>query len=293
MERLDRNWLSAHPLPPFDEGGDKHARGVVMVVGGAAFVPGALRLTGEAALRAGAGKLRLATVREAAMPLGVLVPEASMIALPSDDDGEIAAGAARVVAEPLDRCDTLVIGPGMSANAQTKGLLAAILEALPKQLTLVLDAGMLSVAGDLKDRIAGHGRTIMTPHHGEMSALTGLDSDAIAADPQRVAERVAGEFSAAVALKGERTVVAAPGHGSVRFEGGNIGLATSGSGDVLAGLVGGFAARGADPMTAAAWGVFVHGTSGERAADASATVGYLARDLLPFVPRIVAEMSGN
>lgn len=264
-----------------------------MVVGGAAFVPGALRLTGEAALRAGAGKLRLATVREAAMPLGVLVPEASMIALSSDDEGEIAGNAAQAIGERIGRCDCLVLGPGMSATGQTEGLLAATLEALPPQPTLVLDAGMLSVAAALKGRIARHGRTIMTPHHGEMSALTGLGPDAIAASPQELAERVAGEFNAAVALKGERTVVAAPGYASVRFEGGNIGLATSGSGDVLAGLVGGFAARGADPMTALGWGVFVHGTAGERAAGEVATIGYLARDLLPPVPQIVVEMGGT
>ena len=291
MDRLDRAWLQAHPLPRLDEGGDKHARGVVMVIGGAAFVPGALRLTGEAALRAGAGKLRLATVREAAMPLGVLVPEASMIALPSDDEGEIAASAAEQIAAKIDRCDTLVVGPGMSATDQTERLIADILEAAPANLTLILDAGALSVAGRLKDAIARHGRTVMTPHHGEMSALTGLDVDAIAADPQATAERAAREFNAAIALKGEQTVVAAPDCPAVRFEGGNIGLATSGSGDVLAGLVGGFAARGADPVVAAAWGVFVHGTAGERAAGQFATVGYLARDLLLPVPGIVAEFS--
>ena len=291
MERLDRAWLQAHPLPRLDEGGDKHARGVVMIVGGAAFVPGALRLTGEAALRAGAGKLRLATVREAATPLGVLVPEASMTALPSDDEGELAASAAEQIVAKLDRCDTLVLGPGMSATDQTERLVADVFKSAPASLTLVLDAGALSVAGPLKDAIARHGRTVMTPHHGEMSALTGLEVEDIAADPQAVAERAAREFNAAIALKGEQTVVASPDGPPARFEGGNIGLATSGSGDVLAGLVGGFAARGAEPMVAAAWGVFVHGTAGERAAEAFATVGYLARDLLPTVPGIVAEFS--
>src|SRR6187549_84480 len=105
MEGLDRSWLQRHPLPSPAPGGDKNARGRVLVVGGAEFVPGALRLTGEAALRAGAGKLQLATVRAAAMALAVHVPEAAMIALPADEDGEIGVEAAGLLAERLDSCD--------------------------------------------------------------------------------------------------------------------------------------------------------------------------------------------
>src|SRR3546814_7483055 len=88
---IDRDWLAANPLPTPNDGHDKNSRGSVLVVGGAEFVPGTLRLTGEAALSAGAGKLQMATVRSAAMSLAGLVTEAAMIALPSDEDGEIAA----------------------------------------------------------------------------------------------------------------------------------------------------------------------------------------------------------
>lgn len=291
MERLNAAWLRAHPLPTLAEGGDKNARGCVMVVGGAAFVPGALRLTAEAALRAGAGKLRLATVGQAAIALGVMMPEGSMIALPSDDAGEIAAAAADVLGERLERCDALVLGPGMSATDQTERLVADVLGRCPEEMTVVLDAGALGVAAGLRERIAERGgRIIMTPHAGEMSRLADISLDEVQDDPQGVAEQVARAFNAVVALKGEKTIVMTSGGEAVRFEGGNNGLATSGSGDVLAGLVGGFAARGADPWSAAAWGVYVHGTAGERAAAEVAPIGYLARELLPHVPRIVAEV---
>ena len=133
----------------------------------------------------------------------------------------------------------------------------------------------------------------MTPHHGEMSQLAGVAAEAVKADPHAVAAEAARAFKAVVALKGERTIVIAPDGECARFEGGNNGLATSGSGDVLAGLVGGFVARGADPLTAASWGVFVHGTAGERAAEAVGPIGYLARELLPHVPGIVGEMCAD
>jgi ADP-dependent NAD(P)H-hydrate dehydratase len=290
MDKLDRDWLTRHPLPVISEGGDKNARGLVFVIGGAAFVPGALRLTGEAALRAGAGKLRMATVEQAALPLGVLIPEASMIALPADGKGEIAAEAVEAIAARIAHCDAVVLGPGMSASDGTQALVAGVLRQAPAEAVIVLDAGALAVAGDLREAIAARGgRTIMTPHHGEMAHLSGLSREQVKAEPRSVAERTAREFGAVIALKGEKTIVMAPDGASARFEGGNNGLATSGSGDVLAGLVGGFAARGADPITAAAWGVFVHGTAGERAAEAVADIGYLARELLAHVPRLVQE----
>lgn len=289
MERLDRTWLEANPLPQIAEGGDKNARGAIMAVGGGAFVPGALRLTGEAALRAGAGKLRLATVEAAAMPLGVLVPEASMVALPVDRKGEIAVAAVEVLAEELDHLDALVLGPGMAGGEETEALVAGLLRAAPAELAIVLDAGALSAAANLHNAIAAReGRVVLTPHHGEMSKLAGVPAEAVKSDPRGIAAEVARACNAVVALKGEQTVVISPGGASARFEGGNNGLATSGSGDVLAGLIGGFLARGADPFTAACWGVFVHGTAGERAADAVAPLGYLARELLPQIPGIVS-----
>lgn len=129
----------------------------------------------------------------------------------------------------------------------------------------------------------------MTPHHGEMAHLTGKDAETVAADPATAAEQVAQDFGAVVALKSERTVVAGPDLPTVVFEGGNIGLATSGSGDVLAGIVGGLASRGTDPFTATGWAVHVHGAAGDAAAAEFATIGYLARDLLRFIPGLLAS----
>ncbi len=291
MEKLDREWIRAHPLPAL-AAGDKDARGRVLVVGGAEFVPGALRLTGEAALRAGAGKLQMATVRAAAMALAVLVPEAAMIALPADEDGEIAVEAAELLKHRRERCDTLILGPGMSAGERTEQLVAAILCMPVPGQTVVLDAAALTCAQNLEQLIADHqGQVILTPHHREMSYLTGQDTETIADDPRSAAEQVSRRFNAVVVLKSARTVIASPHTEPLLFDGGTIGLATGGSGDVLAGLIGGIAARGADPLTAACWGVFVHGAAGTQVSQEVADIGFLARDLLPVIPRLVADFS--
>lgn len=289
-ETLDPAWLKANPLPVVDSDTDKNARGRVLVVGGAEFVPGALRLTGEAALRAGAGKLQMATVRSAAMSLGVLVPEAAMIALPAQEDGEIAVGAADVLKPQLARCDALVLGPGMNVSAGTDQLVADILAATEPPVTIVLDAAAMTSARDLRPTIAAHeGHIILTPHHGEMAILTGKSAEAVAADPVAVALQVADDFQAVVILKGDRSVVAAPDGACLLHKGGCVGLATGGSGDVLAGIVGGLAARGADPFRAAAWGSWLHGRAGRELARTMGPIGFLARELLPLIPRLLEE----
>ncbi len=288
--RLDRAWLRAHPLPPLDTVEDKNTRGRVLVIGGAEFVPGALRLTGEAALRAGAGKLQMATVQAAAMSLAVLVPEAAMIALPADDSGEIAVEAASLLLDHLASCDAFVLGPGMSAGARTEELVEELLRAASGQ-TIVLDAAALTCAGNLRALIADQqGRVIMTPHFGEMSQLTGCDIGSIHADPATAAMHLAQDFGAVVILKGVTTLIASSEKQLLLFDGGSKGLATSGSGDVLAGIVGGIAARGADALTAAAWGVYLHGAAGKKLSCDIAEVGFLARELSLTIPALIADL---
>jgi len=287
-EMLNPAWLAAHPLPQIDEASDKNERGHILVAGGAEFVPGALRLTGEAALRAGAGKLQMATVRSAALSLGVLVPEAAMIALPAQEDGEIAAGAADLLIKRTPHCDALILGPGMSVSPQTDELVAAVLDRVETPLTILLDAAALTSARDLQATIARHqGRVILTPHHGEMAILANLSQKEVATDPRSVAQDIAARFQAVVLLKGKSSVIADPKQACIHYDGGCVGLATSGSGDVLAGIVGGLAARGASPRDAAAWAVWIHGQAGRKLESETGGVGFLARELLPLIPRIL------
>lgn len=290
MIALDLEWLRAHPLPALEGNSDKNARGRVLVAGGSMFVPGALRLTGEAALRVGAGKLQLATVEAAAMALGVLVPEAAMIALPHDDRGDITADAAEVLARALGQCDTVILGPGMMEGEQSTAFLKRVLGEPRDGLTIVLDAGCLACAGSLAAEIGKHdGRAILTPHYGEMATLLDIEIDAVSADPESCARKAADRFGAVIVLKAAATVIAAPEAEPLHFESECPGLATGGSGDVLAGLIGGLAARGAEPLVAAAHGVWLHGKAGNALAAREGRVGFLARDLAAEVPALLGQ----
>ena len=175
MIALDRTWIAANPLPQPPHDTDKNDRGHVLIAGGSLSVPGALALTAEAAFRAGAGKVQLATAAAAALPLGLRMPEAAVFELPVNAKGELAGAAGALIARHAANSDALVLGPGMGRDAETDAILAAALgddDAIP----VVLDAAMLHGLGDNPDRIdRRNGPLILTPHPGEMVSLMRCD----------------------------------------------------------------------------------------------------------------------
>lgn len=286
---LDAAWLAAHPLPIHPEGTDKNSRGRVVVVGGSATVPGAIRLTAEAAFRAGAGKVRIATIAEAAIPLGVLMPEAGIVALPSSD-GEIDASAIDVLRHNAEHADCMVLGPGISDRGRAAMLSEALLAGPRHEFAIVLDAASVACAGLHAELIRAHeGRLVMTPHHGEMAACISCEETHVSGNAEHVAVDAAEKFGAIVVLKSAKTLVAAPGEMPLLYQGGGVGLATGGSGDVLAGIIGGLISRGAAPLVAAGWGVWLHGGAGTMLAQRSGPIGFLARELLAEVPGLMAR----
>ena len=214
------------------------------------------------------------------------MPEALVIGLPETPEGGIAAAGAELLAKRLGRCDALLIGPGMMSGPDA----AALAEALAKTecaAALVLDAAALECGHGAIHARRGH--AVLTPHAGEMAHLMDIERDAVVGNPEAVARDAAAKLASVVVLKGSETVIAAPHGGLLRYSGGGVGLATSGSGDTLAGIVTGLLARGAEPLTAAAWGVFLHGEAGSRLAKSYGRIGFLARELLAEVPRVMAE----
>jgi len=282
---VDSQWLADHPLPPLDRMADKNSRGRVLAIGGCTRVPGGLLLTGEAALRAGAGKLQLATVVDVALALGVAMPEAAVIPLPAGPDGEI-ADPGQCLDAALAGCDAVVAGAAMTCG-EAGGRIADAVLAESSAPVVVLDAGALMALGR---RSPAHAGLVLTPHLGEMAALLACDAAGIEADRPAAARRAAERFGAVVALKGPNTLVAAPDGTLIAYAGGGVGLATGGSGDVLAGLVAGLAARGASPLHATAWAVWLHGEAGRRCAESLGPVGFLARELLAQVPALAGAM---
>jgi ADP-dependent NAD(P)H-hydrate dehydratase len=287
--KVTRALLWHIPLPRADEQGDKDARGRVLAVGGSTQTPGAMLLAGVAALRAGAGKLQLATVRSAAAALGVSVPESLVVALPETRSGEIAGEAAgRALAERATQVDALLLGPGMSSERGAHALTRALARRLGEDATLVLDAAAVTALRDDEDLLlALHGCVVLTPHAGEMATLLKVEKDDVESNPASCARDAAARFGAVVALKGPESWIAEPDGTLYHYAGGSVGLATSGSGDTLAGIVAGLAARGAPPAHAAVWGAYLHGEAGELLARRIGPIGYLARELLDEVPGLM------
>jgi hydroxyethylthiazole kinase-like uncharacterized protein yjeF len=269
----------------------KEARGTVLVVGGSRAVPGAVLLAGVAALRAGAGRLQLGVARAVAVALGVACPEARVIALPETRSGELARASSRSLKLDLQRCQALAIGPGMRDEAAVGPLLGLAL-AHPEGPTVVLDAAALRVL-ERPPKRRGRARVIATPHAGEMAQLWGCTRDQVEANPLELAREAAQTLDVTLVLKGTRTVIATPAGDTFVSTNGNPGLGTSGSGDILAGLIAGLAARGAAPAQAAAWAVYLHAAAGDKLARHQGPLGYLARELSAEVPGLLASLSAG
>jgi hydroxyethylthiazole kinase-like uncharacterized protein yjeF len=281
--RLLRDW----PLPEPGGGADKEDRGSTLVIAGGAEMPGAAALAATAALRAGAGKLAVATGARVARGLALALPEARVFALPESDAGGLAADGLAMLDARLARMDAVLIGPGLQDAAATRAFTRRLLKRTSRA-QVVLDALAMDVVLDVR---RFERAPLMTPHAGEMAHLTGLARDEIGADPERHAREAAARWNAVVALKGPTTFVATPEGDCWRHAGGQAGLGTSGSGDVLAGIVVGLVARGAPLAQAAAWAVALHARAGRALAERVGPIGYLARELAAEVPGLMEKLA--
>jgi len=301
MHEIDDAFLRAWPLPQPHAGGDKEIRGHVLILGGSREMPGAVILAATAAMRAGAGKLTIATGASVAQLVALAMPEARVIGLEEHATDGFRLDALATLDPLTDRVDAMLVGPGMRDEASTARLVHALLPALDAaEVNLVLDAcGMDALLRLPPEWPKGkHMRferpVIMTPHCGEMAHLTGREKDTLVAAPDAPARAAARDWNAVVALKGRRTVIAAPDGRLWQHAGaGNVGLAASGSGDVLAGIIVGLAARGAAPEQAACWGVALHARAGDRLAARIGTLGYLARELPAEIPALLEQLGGK
>ncbi|MEX2290941.1 MAG: NAD(P)H-hydrate dehydratase [Mycobacteriales bacterium] len=275
--RLLRGW----PLPEPGEGGDKYDRGTVLVVGGSTSTPGAVLLAGLAALRTGAGKLQILTVEATAVTLGVAVPEAAVVGLPAAPDGSLSPTAAGQVLDRSERASAVVLGPGLLDTDGAGELLRRVLPHVG-DTPLLLDGVALEALAKDPGLLAGR-VGLLTPNARELAALHGGEELADEAAAGLVSQR----YDAVVSAPGR---VAAPDGRRWSVEAGGVGLGTSGSGDVLAGLTGGLLACGAEPAQAGVWGQYLHSSAGDLLTARLGRVGFLARELLEVVPTVLGQL---
>lgn len=273
-KRIGPSLLRRWPVPLHS--GDKDARGTVLIVAGAPQLPGPVLLSAISALRAGAGKLQIATAPEIVLHIGTAIPEALVVPFSQ-------------APERAQHADAIVFGPGMDPSGETSALLRTLLKT--SKARFLIDAGGLSVLGSEPRMLHGAAHLpVLTPHAGELSTMLGAERDSIASNPLPFLHRAIHTFEAVIALKGKSTHIAAPGSPVYENVTGHDGLATSGSGDTLAGIAGGLLARGADPLQAAAWAVYLHAAAGRRLGS-RVGVGFLAREIPAAIPAILRELS--
>lgn len=261
--------------------------GHVAVIAGSLGMLGAGALCSRAAMRGGAGLVTWVVPESLAAPASELVVEAMLKPAP-DEEGKLSAGRSEeAVLEALKGKSAAVIGPGLSRNSGTVELIRNILHRI--DIPMVLDADALfAVAG--YTGWTPSGKTVLTPHPGEMARLMGRSIEDVEADPLGTVQACSERFGCAAVLKGSTSLIAQGGEVAFNLTG-NPGMATGGSGDVLAGLTGALLAHGLRPFEAASKACWLHGRSGDIAAARKGAAGLVAGDIAECLPE--ASGGGN
>lgn len=270
-------------LPPRPTEGHKGTFGRVLVIAGSMGMTGAAALAGRSSLRAGSGLVRVATSRSALPIVAAIEPCYTTIPLAEDGEGRISLEALNTILDAVQDNDVVAIGPGLG---QSDGL-RSIVETLVQQegLQLLIDGDGLNNLSRLRDWPKKcRAQVVLTPHPGEMKRLwSGLFREEMPKDRQQIAEQMARETGAAVALKGAGTVVADDHHLYVNTTG-NPGMATAGSGDVLTGVAAALWGQGLSRLDATILGVYVHSLAGDIASNRIGQVSLMATDILDALP---------
>jgi NAD(P)H-hydrate epimerase len=256
-------------LPVRKPDSHKGNNGHLLVIGGWPGMTGAPVLAGLAGLRSGAGLVTLG-LRE-----GVILSEKPMEVM-----------VKRWPELKFEDYQAIIVGPGLSTNEDGRAILKSILslQAVPR----VLDADALNILATMDNWWEeAKGSLILTPHPGEMARLAGISTSQVQEERLSLVREKAKLWGVTLVLKGAATLVSSKGGPVYINPTGNPGLATAGTGDVLAGMIGGLLAQGLNPVQAATVGVNIHGRTGDLAAKEIGPVGILAGDLLPRIPYVL------
>jgi ADP-dependent NAD(P)H-hydrate dehydratase len=258
--------------------------GRVAIIAGSLGMSGAAALAGRAALRAGAGLVRVA-IPESILPIVASIePSFTTVPLSEDSSGKISPKAINTILGMIDENDCLAFGPGIGLSGSVK----LVLETLIKQekLRLLIDADGLNNLSKIKSwPQKNKANLILTPHPGEMKRLwTGLLRQELPPNRQKQAAQLAQHTETIVVLKGAGTVVT-DGQKVYINKTGNPGMATAGSGDVLTGVITALAAGGLSNFDAAVLGVYIHGLAGDIAAEKIGQVSLIATDIVEALPK--------
>jgi NAD(P)H-hydrate epimerase len=249
-------------------------------------------LAGLAAARIGVGLVSMATPISVKQQVVSQFPEAIWPPLAASEDW-ISKDDVSQIAEATQSADSILLGPGFGQHTSTKQFLKDFLSGEISK-PIVIDADGLRILGNWKDwHIRIPNESVLTPHPGEMAALTGRDVEHIQSNRLQVSERFAAEWNQIVLLKGAISIIAAPDGRTALIPISTSALATAGTGDVLAGLITGLLAQGLNPFEAACAGAWLHAKAGQNAARRiGSNASVIASDLLVEFPRLLNKKEG-
>jgi len=258
--------------------------GRVFILAGSRGMTGCAYLCSLSALRAGAGLVYLGVPYDLVPVMEVKLTEVIMVSLPQTRDVTLSLKVFSNIKGFVDKIDYLVIGPGLSQNRATRKLIQKIVLEIDKPVLLDADGinAFSNCVNFFKKRRTNS--LILTPHPGEFSRLLKLPVSEIKEKREKLAKDFACKFNLTLILKGYNTIVASPDGKCYINTTGNPGMATAGSGDVLAGVIAGLRAQGLDDYLAAVLGVYIHGLAGDIAAQHKTQISMLAGDILESLP---------
>jgi len=279
----------ARYLPKRPADGHKGTFGKLLVISGSAGMSGSGTLAARAAFKTGSGLVYLAVPKSIAFIYNVTIPEAITLQM-QDDDGLIMPENLETLKNVSNTMDAVVIGPGLSAKPQVSRWVGNFIAECRKPV--VIDADALNViAGQPHVFLERKAPTVITPHPGEFSRLTGLFVENIQKNRIDEALSFSSKYNITVVLKGAGTVIANPSGEYFINSTGHPGMAVAGSGDVLAGIIGSLIGQGVNHEKACVIGVFIHGRCGEMLARFnSGQSGFLAGELCGLIPKVTAEI---
>jgi NAD(P)H-hydrate epimerase len=270
-------------LPPRKKDVHKGSCGQALFIAGAAGYYGAPYFAASSFLKAGGGYSRLAAPRSITPTLATKGCEIVFLPQAETDAGSIALASKQALLEVSQEMDIVVLGPGLSLEAETQQLVRELAAEIQKPL-LIDDDGITALCHDLQviqNREAG---SILTPHLGEMARITDTPMREIDARRVEVLQRTTRKLRATIVLKGAHSLIGYPDERVLINTSGNPGMATAGSGDVLTGTIAAMYGLGLSLEDAARQGVFVHGLAGDLAADDKGEDGITAQDVLDYLP---------
>ena len=285
----DANMCPILPVRPSDA--HKGSFGRTMVVAGSLNYIGAAYLAGSAATRVGSGLVTIALPKSIQMAVAGKATEPTYLPLAESSPGVALPSSASDVLRALGGYSGLLIGCGMGQAAGMQGFVEAILYSEGRLLPTIVDAdGLNTLARTANWWERFTDTAILTPHPGEMARLTGLSTGEVQADRTGVAVESAARWNKIVVLKGAHTIVAYPDGKAMLSPFANPGLATAGTGDVLAGSIAGLLSQGVSSEDASALGVYLHGMAGENVRGRLGDTGMVASDLLPELPLAIRAL---